>query len=237
MPLDRHVVNDWTELTAMYGASACEWLAEYRRHSGVLEHSLAALAMLQAGDLDAASSALRQSVETLCSLQHPEYSLFHAWSAAHYRVAAYCHYLRGEYELAHKTLNIACSSVEAAISRQSFLLPLALECVDFCLNRARVYRNERRWAEMHRSISLGRGMALDSEPLCRTLQGSPVYLSTLAAHIPALSVGSEGLKPSTLLDRYSWRVRVDGFARQLLRIPGLAIEYPYVALARKGAGA
>src|SRR5262249_5781078 len=64
----------------------------------------------------------------------------------------------GEWEGAGRSLERGTAAVAAAIEIEPFLIPLAFRCAEFELHHARIARDRRQWAEMHRHVDRGVAM-------------------------------------------------------------------------------
>ncbi len=92
---------------------------------------------------------------------------------------AYYHYCVEELDLAEEGLERARQAIVAVLDRAPFLLPLAIHCHEFLLQRVRIARHRRRWPEMKHHLLRVRRMLEDQEPLCVLADGRPIRMATL----------------------------------------------------------
>jgi hypothetical protein len=122
-------------------------------------------------------------------------------------VQAYLRYGQGHYPQAVRLLAAASAAALQAIERAPFLLTLASSEYEFCLHRARIARNQRRWAEMKTFLDLGRAMVRTEAPLCRLPGGREVFLADLdAVH--------RGLTPQSPLEAQALDILTDAPLRR-----------------------
>lgn len=122
-------------------------------------------------------------------------------------VHAYWRYVHGDYLNALRLLDIASAAARGAIERAPFLAVLASSEYEFCLHRARIARNRRRWEEMRSHLRRGRAMIRCEEPLCLLPTGKPLFLHDLDdLHL--------ALTPQSDLDREALRILTDKALRE-----------------------
>lgn len=217
---------DWLYFAAKSGEEGRAWSAGYQRFDALEVASIRALEQLRAGDLDGGAATLagmRRGLDAADAAPSMR-SVLERW---YYGVLGFLHYRREEFAAAETAMIAAFEAVRAAVARRRFLLLLANHCHEFTLHRARISRNQRRWAEMEEHLALARGMMTDRLPLCHLADGTPVFFTTLTDYYLALPLDDdERTWLGGLLDRESRLRQFDRFVENIYLQPGFAIPYP-----------
>lgn len=218
----------WLEAAAAASPAGRAWTTGYSAHAGLVTKIQNALKLMHRGMMCEAHLLMQQSLSAICSLRGIQPSFLAALNQEYHRVAGYYFYKIGEFSLAYSSMELAIAEVEETLSSCDFLLALAAECVDFCVNQARVARSQRRWTKMHEFIARGRAMMLNQAPLCSGPGGQPVFFSNLRDFILPLDLtcaqNSACIRQILSVDE---RMRaLDMFARSIYKLPAFAIEYP-----------
>jgi hypothetical protein len=219
---------DWLHFAGRSGEVGQAWAAEYRRHFPSVELSRRALALMHRHQIEEGHATLQEFARALEELQGIPSSMRSLMKRWYHGVAGYYFYCIEDFDQAQQSMCLADQAVVDAISESDFLLPLAVHCQEFCLHQARIARNRRRWTEMNRYLNRSRAMMLDLEPLCQTRQGSPIFFSTLGRFYSKLEPLSNPERESIqgLVEEGQRAWLFDRFVRRLLKLPGVAIEYP-----------
>lgn len=186
-----------------------------------------ALASLRAGQVRRGRARLARLGSELESLRGKvEDSALRALERWYLGIRAYQRYLEGDLEGAEAELGAAEASVVGAVRAHRFLLPLAIFCHDFRVQRARIARSRRRWAEMEGHVRIARDMLEDRLPLCRLGDGEPVFVATLARHLRALPDLPEHERRALtgFLNPERRRRTLEAFTRSAYRLPWLLIQ-------------
>lgn len=217
---------DWMHFAARSGEQGCAWSATYRRYEPLEAMSIEALAMLRRGELESGETCLERLREDLAACGAPA-SVRAVLDRWYHGVAGFLHYRRGDFEAADESMFAAHEAVSAAVGHHRFLLLLANHCHEFCLHRARIARNQRRWRRMEEHVELARGMMADRLPLCRLADGTPVFFATLADYFGSLPWSeAERAWLADFLDADARLRLFERFVGRMLVQPGFAIPYP-----------
>lgn len=225
--------GDWLHLAARAGEQGRAWADVYRRYSGLAQASNEALDALRKRRLAAGVDRLERLRDELDSLRSAPRSVRHVLDRFYYGVLGYLFYCRGDLDRADRAMRQASRAVIAAICRQPCLMPLANHCHEFCLHRARIARNGRRWEQMEELVSEARAMMENRRPLCVLADGREIFYATLAEFVASLdsladdsNAEGEGESVDALVDD-ALRLRLfERFVRRLYALPGFAIIYP-----------
>ncbi|MEM6453514.1 MAG: hypothetical protein AAF772_00330 [Acidobacteriota bacterium] len=122
-----------------------------------------------------------------------------------------------------------CEALVARILELSpFLVPLAGRCCDFCLHRVRLFRGERQWPAMWRTLDRANRMVGDEIPLCHMAAGRDLYMRDVYAFYRAI-------EPEDALEREALELlsqpekRQRTFASRALSatsVPNVVVVYP-----------
>ncbi len=212
------------------GEEACRWLAELQNDETLkirrrLTSGLEALKQfdLKTGEglLSAADQEIRLRDTDLLSINH---------LLQRYRFAslAYYHYLSGDLAKAKLALLGAHDEVRKAISLNGFLIPLAIHCTDFIIQRARIARRECQWREAQRHIWMIRDIYSNIRPLCVLDSGRPVRLPDIREFYASLPLDEEQRAQSRRLigDNIPVPERVEYLEEMVFSLPDVVIPYP-----------
>jgi hypothetical protein len=212
------------------GSEACHWLAELRE-AGTLEimnRTSTALEALKRYDvktgfelLAAVEGDIRARAAGFPSINH---------LLERYRVSAraYWYYLNGDLENAKRDLLSAHEEVRTLIGLNGFLLPLAIQCADFVIQRARVARRERQWKEAEHHVRTIHEIFSGLRPLCVLDSGRAVGLADIREFFAALPLDKEQRSHADryLGDHIPVAVRVEYLEETIFTLPDLVIPYP-----------
>lgn len=212
------------------GEEAERWLAEFcapestwirreilRAHQHVRRHELAR------------SAAILSAVERKLAAKDTEFhSIVRLLYRYHHSIKAYHHYVTGDLESAQADLLAARDEVLAVINLHAFLRPLALHCIDFTVQQARLARRENRWRDAKRHIEAVRDAYADRRPFCTLDSGAQVMLSDLRTFFAALPLNPEQRERVSILlgDDMPVDERIDRLEELIFALPDLVIPYP-----------
>lgn len=213
---------------AYCGSEASCWLESLRATEGVDSHLRDAIQLLRRHDLAAGRQALAAADEQLCGQDLCSSSIRHHVSRQYWTVVAYASYLEGGLADALYALDRAEVSLKLSLQNHDFLVPLALDSVDFAVQRARIARRENRWIDAKTYVETVRNMFGDREPFCLLDNGISIFLSTIRDFLENLPATEQ--QKRTLQEDLAARI-LDGTAiarmeELIFHLPGLVIPYP-----------
>jgi hypothetical protein len=162
---------------ARRGGEGERWVEEYTRpeHVELMARANRALQALRARrmregrrDLKVVERLFRRAGSTTARSVH------HILGRWYYGLLAYDFYCAEDFPGAESALDQGHEEVRQAIEIERFLLPYAMECYDFWLQRIRIARNQRRWPEVWRRIEITRQIATGERPCCVLSDGTAV---------------------------------------------------------------
>lgn len=183
-------------MRTLVGATGDEgraWLEQGQRPdvAKVETTSARALALLWERRVEPANALLRTARADLSDLQSVPRSLIHWLTRRLCGVEAYYFYCTGDFERAKQALHEFGEALRATLLQDRFLLPLANDCMDIHLNRARIARNAGRFREMCEHIAISREVIASRLPLCELADGTKVDYALLTLHCDVLSARGE----------------------------------------------
>ena len=221
------VRRNWLEYILKSSAEAERWIVEYRNSHcwklGLLCNQ--ALDLLHAHQIAPARELLKvvESEMSCCTRK----CMRHLLERYYYPVLAYYKYCSMDYDGADYCLMCGDRSVRMAIELRYFLMPLADSCVDFRIQRARVARNQGRWAKVGEHLDTARGMLQGTSPFCILGDGTMVMLADLQAFYSSLSLTeTERLAVNYLLDDDARASTLERVCLEVYTRVGLVIPYP-----------
>jgi hypothetical protein len=211
---------------SLCGEEAERWLRAVRSKviCGLAQDLDRALGALRGHDRVTALEVLQTVERRLVGLATPFPSIHHLLARYLCAVRAYYHYLSADLKGAKLDLQQAHDHLVRALSRNSFLMPLALHFIDFLSQRARIARREHRWREAQEYIDVVRGIYSEDQPFCRLDSGRFLRMSDLRSFFGSLPLDeSQQRRAQALLedDRAAERI-----AEAVLTLPDLVIPYP-----------
>jgi hypothetical protein len=146
----------------------------------------------------------------------------------HDSTLAYLYYLEDDLASADAALSRSQGQVEALLDRHPFLLPMAIHCTDFVIQRARMARRRGRWADAKAQVRLLGSILAGAHPYCVLDSGRPVALADLRAFFAALPLDEPGRLAAAayLGDGVAATARVEQIAAQIFALPDVVIPYP-----------
>jgi len=145
----------------------------------------------------------------------------------YYAALAYYYYCQDSYEEALNCLELAQRCLEIAINAHAFLVVLATDCEEFCLHKARVARNLRRWKEMKEHVAIARKMHEGTAPLCTLPGGSEVRFQDVKdfyLSIPDLKPDEVNSLRAIMDTNYRLSL-FEVFVQRMYVLPGFVIVY------------
>jgi len=146
----------------------------------------------------------------------------------HDSTLAYLHYLEDDFAAADTALHRAQGQVEALLDRHPFLLPMAVHCTDFVIQRARMARRRGRWADAKAQLRLLGSILAGTQSYCVLASGRPVALADLRAFFASLPLDEPGRLAAAayLGDGATAAARVEQIAARIFALPDVVIPYP-----------
>jgi len=218
---------EWLHFAERSGREGREWAEEYRLHAVKLDLGLSALQHLREGRMEQGGELLKECISQVESVRGVPASQRAVLDRYRHGIEGYYFYCRGDFEGAERSMRLAHDAVALALSGARWLLLLAAHCQEFCLHRARIERNRRRWPAMQARISQARAMMCDRLPLCETEAGEKIWWSNFRPFFDALSplTDEEARVANPLLNPQEMERLFDHFVRGMLRPSGRGGRY------------
>jgi hypothetical protein len=219
---------DWLHFAERCGREGRGWAEQYRSHAAKLALGGSALQRMREGRVEQGGELLREficQVEGVCGEPASVRAVLDRYR---HGIEGYYFYCRGEFDAAERSMRAAHDAVARALGEAGWLLLLAVHCQEFCMHRARIARNRRRWSEMQSCISQARAMMSDRLPLCETEDGRKIWWSGFEPFFAAQAPLSdeEARVADTLLNPQERERLFDQFVREMLRSSGNGGRYP-----------
>jgi hypothetical protein len=212
------------------GEEACHWLAEFRQPEPleILNRIANALAGLKLFDVKAAFELLDAAEGDIRALALRFPSILHLVERYRVSTRAYLHYLNGELERAKLDLLSAHEEVRTMIGLNGFLLPLAIQCADFVIQRARVARREKQWKEAEQHIRTIHEIFSGLRPFCVLDSGQAIGLSEIREFFAGLPFDDEekALAHRFIGAHIPVEDRVEYLEEIIFTLPDVVIPYP-----------
>jgi hypothetical protein len=201
------------------GDEARRWLAATKLNEELVARLLLAIRAFHKYDLDEGRRLLSAVAAEIESEAREFPSITHLLWRQYWTVKAYSHYLDGDLEAAGAALDRAEAALKAVLSLHPFLLPLAFDCIDFLLQRARIARRENRWEDVKRLLDDLEKIYGDRLPFCVLDSGTAIHLSDIRAFFRSLPHGKEQ-------DLISKEMELPHLQEMVLNLPDFVIPYP-----------
>ncbi|MEA2602767.1 MAG: hypothetical protein QOF89_3759 [Acidobacteriota bacterium] len=145
-----------------------------------------------------------------------------------YAARAYADYLTGNLESAKANLLSAHREIARIIGLHEFLIPLAIHCTDFIIQRARIARRERSWAEARQYIDTLEKIFVSCHPFCVLGSGRPILLSDIQEFLGSLPLDEEQRARTRLFLGEDSPVceRIEQLEERIFALPDMVIPYP-----------
>lgn len=215
---------------ARLGGEGERWAAEYTRpeHVELMSSANRSLAALRARRIDEGRRELR-TVEDLfqetAATALPE--VHHILGRWYYGLLAYYLYCVEDHRGAEEALDQGHEEVRRAIELRRFLIPYAMECYDFWLQRIRIARSQRLWPEVWRRIEIVRQIAGGERPCCVLSDGTPVDVNAVQAFYAGFVAltREERLVLSRVADAEGRLRHFRSILSEVYSLPGFVIPY------------
>ncbi|HET6231935.1 MAG TPA: hypothetical protein VFE05_17820 [Longimicrobiaceae bacterium] len=215
----------WFHFVRRTGADGEAWLDEYRR-IGLGNATVDAVNLMRAHRLDegyALLESVRDGMEALADGDPSQRSVLERW---YYGVLGYYFYCMSSFPEAHAAMERAQVAVAEAVGLRPFLHPLVVDCYEFRLHRARIARNQRRWAEMWEHVDAARTMMHGRQPFCVLDDGTPVGIESVKDFYRSLGLDdAERAAVAHLVDDEVRHRSFEGAVQVACRLPGFVIPY------------
>ena len=182
---------------------------------------------MRRGQEEEGKKILADCAATLDALDSSDPSVPLVLRLSYLSARAFGHYHHRELEAAQAVLDECDAVVAETLEVAPYLLPLASRCCDFCLHRVRLFRDQRRWADMWRTLERGQRMIDGEIPLCRAA-GQDLFMHEVYDFY-------RELEPSDDIEREALELlsqpqrRRQAFANRALGatlIPNVVVSYP-----------
>lgn len=212
------------------GREAREWLAELRQEETlrIMSRTATALEALKRYDVKTGRELLTAVEGDLQARTAGLPSITHLLERYRVSARAYLCYLDGDLEQAKADLLQAHEEVRTIIGLHEFLLPIAIQCVDFVIQRARVARREKQWQEAAGLIRIVHEIFSGLRPLCVLPSGRAVGLPGLRAFFASLPLSEEQRAQADRLMGAHIPVaqRIEYLEEMIFTLPDVVIPYP-----------
>jgi tetratricopeptide (TPR) repeat protein len=180
---------NWPYYVSLYSEAGFQWAVEYGRpeHVEITDAMLRALGLLRLRRIEPGLELLRSAKAGLREMESTSPVFFNVLNRWYFGAIAYYYYCIEDYDQARTALDQAHEAVQRAIELRAFLAPFAFHCHDFCVQRVRIARNQRRWQEMKLCIEKARQMVMGEQPFCVLSDGTQVSLLTVQAFYNSLA--------------------------------------------------
>lgn len=221
-------LDPWLAFVRGSGAEGRRWARGYRRWEPVAAMNPECLALLHARRWEEGAerlSCFRAAVDAAWGADPATRAVLERWYQAVYGYFLYC---RESYEEADLAMVAAGEAVAAAVGDVPSLLPLVHHCHEFRLHRARIARNQGRWAAMREHVEEVRSMFEGRAPYCLLPDGRAVGIAEVKAFHRCISGLDlpEREAAEEILDDQRRMASFDRFVHQLYRFSGMVIPYP-----------
>ncbi|HEY6323911.1 MAG TPA: hypothetical protein VJA16_20395 [Thermoanaerobaculia bacterium] len=146
----------------------------------------------------------------------------------HDSTLAYLHYLEDDLASADTALRRSQDQVEALLDDHAFLLPMAIHCTDFVIQRARMARRRGHWTEAKAQVRLLGSILTGTHPYCVLGSGRQVAVADLRAFFASLPLDETArlAAASYVGDGAAAEARLEQIAAQIFALPDVVIPYP-----------
>jgi hypothetical protein len=225
--MNRAAPLPWLRYAGMSSPRGARWAEEYAELLPIQKTCQDAVDVLRRRGLDEGGELLRRAHDDLSARGACTPSVRAVADRWYFGAVAFCHYARREYDEAEHYMDRAHEVVVDALE-EPFLLPLAMDCYEFEMHRARIARERPHWPALRRHAGTAAAMRDGSLPLCTLRNGTVVGLGDVQAFfraLPGLTDDDRQLLRVILDDDLS-RLQGERSVRTVLRLPGFVIQYP-----------
>jgi hypothetical protein len=215
---------------ARLGGEGELWAAEYTRsgHVELMAGANRALVALRARRIAEGHRELRAVEERFHQARGTAspgvHGILGRW---YYGLLAYYLYCVEEYQGADEALERGHEEVRRAIDHKRCLLPYAMECYGFALQRIRVAQGQRRWAEMWKRVETVRKIGAGEHPCCELSDGTAIGVASVQAFYTSLEELTrqelQALRP--VIDTEGRERHLRTFLSAVYLPPGFVIPY------------
>lgn len=219
----------WITYVRLSGEEGRRWADAYAPREPIAALCQRAVEVLRVRGIAEGAALLeraRQGLEALPADEDPSVrAVLERWYQG---ALGYYFYATAAYDQADACMDRAYGAVVDAIGRRRWLLPLAMECSEFHMHRARVDRKRCRWATMRDHAETAVQMRAGDRPLCTLSDGTDVRLADVQHFYRSLPgmTDAERRGASAVLDDRALRLGTEREARYVMRIHEIAIQYP-----------
>ncbi len=222
-------VNEFFYLSAC-GEEARRWIAEFEGPANLELRLdlLQTLRHLRAQHISAGATLLAD-IESRLSTREPGSESVDRFLWRYFFAArAYLEYLQGDLEAALSSLADADEGIRWIISREGFLLPLAIHCTDFIIQRARIARRAGDWGGVQRHLRSLRSVCEGTQPYCVLGPGRSVGQHDLKRFFAALDLDDrQKVQAESFLQGNLSAVEMTArIAERIFALPDMVIPYP-----------
>lgn len=145
----------------------------------------------------------------------------------YYGLLAYYFYCTEEYQDAEDALDRGHAEVQQAIERKRFLLPYAMECYGFWIQRIRITCKQRRWPELWHRVEITRQIAVSERPCCVLGDGTAIDVAAVKAFYLSLEdlTDRERQPLREVLDATARTRQFRSIISEIYSLPGFVIPY------------
>jgi hypothetical protein len=182
----------WREMVAAASGDGRAWLESYHESEAAIGVAMTrALALLRRGELDESTRLMAEVAAHREEIRARRPGVFHVLGRFYHGERAYYEYLTGNTVEAERQMDAAAEAVRRAVDTHRFLLPLAPLVVDIPLQKARIARRNRNWAEMEGQLHAMYEMEAGTRPLCVLEDGTVVDYALLGRYFASLAIPDE----------------------------------------------
>lgn len=220
--------NNWLHFVSRSSESGANWITAFREK--VRDHpdlGFRAVGCFQQHQFSKGLQFL-ENYKNLIKQQESERDVMdHVLLRWYYAAEAYYYYCTESYDKALISLELAQQSIARAIEERPFLVVLAASCEEFCLHKARVARNCRRWKEMEEHIEVARKMVAGQGPLCRLPCGREITFHDVKQFYFSVQDMTDEERQSLLyVEHDGYRLsKFEQFVGNMYVLPGFVVVY------------
>ena len=219
----------WVRFVALCGAEGRSWAEDYRRGMPAMQLCQDAVAAAQRRRSEEARTLLERAWEDLRTLRgflDPSVcSVVERW---YYGARGFYLYAREAFDEADCTMARAQGTVAEAIERKRWLVPLALDCYELELHRARIARERQHWARMREHAEKAWRMRDGRLPFCSLRDGTSLGLAELQRFYRSVPEAppEDQAAVEPIMDDHQSRLNAERATWYVFRLPGFVIQYP-----------
>jgi hypothetical protein len=219
----------WFRYIRLSGPEGEGWVREYDRSSEpamIAQRSIGVVRRSDFAEGEAMLGRARAEIESLPPGTQP--SVRHILERWYYSALAFYFYAREAYEDADALMVEAGRRMTLAIERSRCLLPLAMDCYEIQLQRARAARECRDWDRMWDRAEAAASMRAGRVPFCTLSDGTSIALRDIQRYCRSISLDSEEDRQTleSIVDEAESRVHAERVVRLVLKFPGMIVQYP-----------